>query len=259
MTIMKLFSAAALILAVLLFNQGCTGRGNSNKDAQAASDTVSVPDTGYTGIKQYFSGNTLVKEVTFRNGIRQGEMKSFYTTKQLRQSFWYENGLREDSAKWYYVEGPVFRATPYKRDTIHGIQQQYFKNGKIKARIGFEKGSRTFFFEEYTPDGKLISGYPDMTVSIKDDYKTSGTYSISLELSNKATKVKYFRGNFSKGVYDTAHCTPIKTVNGTGRLILKKSSSPTSQGVEVLAEILTNYGNNYLLVKKIGLPYNDLK
>jgi hypothetical protein len=256
---MKLYSGAALLLVILLVNPGCTGGSNSNKDAQAASDTVSVPDTGYTGIKQYFSGNTLVKEVTFKNGIRQGEMRSFYTSKQVRQSFWYENGLREDSAKWYYVEGPVFRATPYKRDTIHGIQQQYFKSGKIKARLGFEKGFRTFFFEEYTSDGKLISGYPDIVVDVKDDYRANGTYRISLSLSDKGTKVKYFRGDFSGGVYDTTHCVAIKTVNGIGNLNLRKTTSPTKPDIEVLAEILTAYGNNYLLVKKIELPYNDLK
>lgn len=256
---MKLFSGAALLMVILLINPGCTGGNNSKKEIQAASDTVSIPDTGYTGIKQYFSGNTLVKEVTFKNGIRQGEMRSFYLTKEVRQSFWYENGLREDSAKWYYIEGPVFRATPYKRDTIHGIQQQYFKNGKIKARLGFEKGLRTFFFEEYTSNGKLISDYPEIVVAAKDDYKTNGTYRLSLSLSNKASKVKFFIGDFSGGRYDTARCVAIKTVNGTGNLNLKKATSPGKSSIEVLAEILTGYGNNYLLVKKIELPYNDLK
>jgi len=256
---MKLIPGAALLLTVLLLNPGCAGRGSSIKDSQVSSDTVSVPDTGYTGIKQYFSGNTLVKEVTFRNGIRHGEMKSFYTTRQVRQLFWYENGLREDSAKWYYIEGPVFRATPYIRDTIHGIQQQYFKNGKLKARLGFEKGLRTFFFEEYSSDGKLISGYPDIVVNVKDEYRTNGICRISLELSDKATKVKYYRGDFSGGVYDTARCEPIKTLNGIGNFNLRKTSSATKASVEVLAEILTSYGNNYLLVKKIDLPYKDLK
>jgi hypothetical protein len=255
---MRSITSTILVLALLIFMSSCGGKGNSNKESQAVADTVSVPDTGYTGIKQYFSGNTLVKEVTFKNGVRQGVMKSFYTSKQVRQTFWYENGLREDSAKWYYVEGPVFRATPYKRDTINGIQQQYFTNGRIKARLGYEKGLRTFFFEEYTPDGKLITDYPTMIVNIKDEYKTKGTFRISFELSNKAQKVKYFRGEFSKGVYDTAHIVQIETVNGIGNLTLKKTSSPKKSSVEVLAEIFTGYGNNYLLVKKIDLPYNDL-
>jgi len=257
---MRLFAGAVVLITLSFIFQGCGGgKGKSEKDANVAADTVSAADTGYTGIKQYFTGNTLIKEVTFKNGVRQGVMKSFYNGKQVRQTFWYENGLREDSAKWYYVEGPVFRATPYKRDTIDGIQQQYFRNGKVKAKIGFKKGLRTFFFEEYTSDGKLIKDYPEMVVNLKDDYKTNGTFKISLELSNKATKVKFFTGDFSLGVYDTAHCKPVKTVNGIGSLTLKKTSTPTKPSIEVLAEVLSTYGNNYLLVKKIDLPYNDLK
>jgi hypothetical protein len=256
---MKGISGITLLMILVLLSASCGGPTAPKAEEQANTDTVSVPDTGYTGIKQYFTGNTLIKEVTFENGVRNGLMKSFYNGKQVRQSFWYKDGLREDSAKWYYMEGPVFRATPYVRDTINGIQQQYFKNGRIKAKIGFEKGLRTFFFEEYATDGKLIKGYPDIVVSTKDDYKTNGTYKISLELSNKATKVKYFRGEFGKGIYDTGKVVQIKTVNGVGNLILKKSSANTKTTIEILAEIMTSYGNNYLLVKKINLPYNDLK
>lgn len=256
---MKLFTGLLLTVTLLFFIAGCGGTGNSRKGEQAAADTTSVPDTGYTGIKQYFTGNTLIKEVTFENGVRQGLMRSFYNGKQVRQTFWYENGLREDSAKWYYLEGQVFRSTPYDRDTINGIQQQYFKNGRLKARLGFEKGLRTFFFEEYGTDGKLITDYPDVLINIRDDYKTNGTYKISMELSNKSTKVKYYRGDFSTGVYDTAKVETIKTVNGVGNLTLKKTSVSTKPTVQILAEILTRYGNNYLLVKKIDLPYNDLK
>ncbi len=55
---------------------------------------LSVPDTGYTGIKQYMSGKTLVKEVTFKNGVREGLMKSFYQTGEVRQTFWYEKWFK---------------------------------------------------------------------------------------------------------------------------------------------------------------------
>jgi hypothetical protein len=98
-----------------------------------------------------------------------------------------------------------------------------------------------------------------MVVTIKDDYKTNGTYKISLWLSNKATKVKFFRGDFSGGVYDTAAVETIKTINGVGNLTLRKAAAPAKPVVEVLAEVLSGYGNNYLIVKKIELPYNDLK
>jgi hypothetical protein len=256
---MKTFSHSLIIIFSLLFIAGCTGKGTTKKNSNTGNDSITVPDTGYTGIKQYMSGNLLVKEVTFKNGVREGLMKSFYQNGRLRQTFWYENGLREDSAKWFYMEGQLFRSTPYNRDTIDGVQKQYFRNGRLKAKLGYTKGLRTLqYFEEFTPEGKLVSGYPELVVNIKDLYRAKGVYRVSLELSDKTTKVKYYRNDFSNVVFDTAHCKEINTVKGIGYLDLKKTGSPKKSYVGVIAEILTNYGNKYLVFKKIELPYNDL-
>ena len=256
--LMKKFFYSFLLITTLLFISGCNGKGTRKNNSQSLNDTVSVPDTGYTGIKQYMSGQVLVKEVTFKNGVREGLMKSFYQDGKLRQTFWYQNGLREDSVKWYYQEGQLFRSTPYKRDTVDGIQKQYYRNGRLKAKLEYKKGFRTLFFEEYTPDGKLVGGYPELVVNAKDEYKTKGVYRISLELSDKSTKVRYYRGDLFNGVFDTAHCKSINTTKGIGNLYLKKTGSPKATSIGVITEILTNFGNNYLVYKKIDLPYNDL-
>jgi hypothetical protein len=185
-------------------------------------------------------------------------MKTFYQTGEVRTTYWYENDLREDSSIWYFQEGQPFRSTPYKKDTIDGIQKQYYRTGRLKAKIGYSKGLRTTYFEEYTPEGKLVGGYPTLITNIKDDYKTRGIYRISLELSDKSNSVKFYRGDFINGLFDTAHCKQIKTVNKVGVLDLKKTGSPKPEYVGVIAQILTNFGNNYLIYKKIGVPYNDL-
>lgn len=255
---MKAISGAILIFLTAFIITGCKGEGSSKKESQAVTDSVTVPDTGYTGIKQYMSSRYLVKEVTFKNGIREGLMKSFYQTGELRQTFWYENNLREDSSKWYYQEGQLFRSTPYKRDTIDGIQKQYYRSGRLKAKIGYSGGLRTTYLEEFTPEGKLVSSYPALVVNIRDNYKDKGICSITLELSNKSTNVRYYRGELSDGVFDTAHCKKIKVIKGIGTLDLKKTGTPKQSGIGVIAEILTNFGNNYLVYKKIELPYNDL-
>jgi hypothetical protein len=255
---MKIISCSTIIILLVLIISGCTGRGSGKKGSKEANDTIAVPDTGYTGIKQFMYGQVLVKEVTFKNGVREGLMKSFYQTGQVRQTFWYINGLREDSAKWYYQEGQVFRSTPYKKDTIDGIQKQYFRNGRLKAKLGYNKGLRTQYLEEFSLTGKLVSGYPGLTVSVQDDYRAKGIYRISLALSDKSTKVKYYRGDISDGVFDTTLCKTINTKKGIGYLDLKKTGSAKTGYVGVIAEILTNYGNNYLVYKKIELPYNDL-
>ena len=105
---MRIFPGSLLLIFAISFLTGCNGKGPAKKESQAVSDSTTVPDTGYTGIKQYMSGNNLIKEVTLKNGVREGLMKSFYQTGQVRQTFWYENGLREDSSKWYYLKGNYF-------------------------------------------------------------------------------------------------------------------------------------------------------
>ena len=118
-------TAAALILVVTFYAcGGNAGKTGKNENKQPVS---TVPDTGFTGIKQYRSNQYLIKEVTFKNGVREGLMKTFYMGGQVYQTFWYENGLREDSSCYYYLEGQLFRTTPYRHDTIDGIQKQYYR------------------------------------------------------------------------------------------------------------------------------------
>ena len=103
-----------------------------------------------------------------------------------------------------------------------------------------------------------MGGYPQVVINTRDDYKSKGMYKITLELSDKSTKVRFYRGDLSGGVFDTTRCEIIKTVNGIGNVDLRKRESPTSDNIGIIAEILTSFGNNLLVYKKIDLPYNDL-
>jgi hypothetical protein len=256
---MKIFSGTFKAIIFLMLITGCNGKRTVKNDTQTAIDTTTIADTGYTGIKQYTSGGNMIKEVTFKNGIREGLMKSFYKSGRVRQTFWYHNGLREDSARWLYEEGEVFRTTPYKNDTIDGIQKQFYRNGRLKAKLGFSKGFRTTYLEEFTPEGKIVKGYPELVTTINDQYKTRGIYRISLGMSNKSTYVKFYRGEFTNGVFDSTRCKRIEAINGVAFLDLEKTGSPKSGSVGIIAQVLTNFNNNYLIYKKIELPYNDLK
>ena len=256
---MKILHSSSLTILIFLLIYGCSGRGPAKKDSSGETDTISVADTGYTGIKKYYSGPRLVKEITFKNGVRQGLMKSYYPGGQLYQTFWYENGLREDSARYYYTQGQVFRATPYKHDTVDGIQVQYYRTGKVKARIKYINGYRAPDIEEFTPEGRPVSGYPEIAYSITDNYGSAGRFRINLELSDKSTKVKFYRGDFTNGVFDTTKCVKINTIEGKAIINLTKSNSPQQKYLGVIGEIITGFGNRYLAYKRIELPYPDLK
>lgn len=252
-------TTVAFIIATIIF-AGCAG--NTGKPAKNAADIVNAePDTGYTGIKQFTNKGRISKEETFKNGVKEGITKTFYLSGQIRQSFWYEKGLKQDSAKWFYPEGQLFRSTPFKNDTIDGIQIQYYRNGTIKAKMGYEKGLRTLFFEEYNKkDGKLYKDYPEIVTTIKDQYKTNGTYKITLSLSDNSTRVEFYKGEMTAGRFDTAHLKKL-TVNKEGKatLLLKKTGSATSTSTGVIALIQTPFNNKKISCKTIKLPYNDLK
>ena len=254
---LKVFSNLSVVAITILIIAGCAGKSSGKK--VTGNDTITIPDTGYTGIKQYMSGTRIIKEVTFQNGVREGLMKSFYPGGQVYQTFWYENGLREDSGRYYYTEGQLFRTTPYKHDTIDGIQKQYYRTGKLKARIGYSKGMRTPYLEEFTPDGKLVKGYPEIVVKVNDEYKSKGLYSISLALSDKSTKVKFYRGEFTDNRFDTSFVKPVNSVQGITRIDLRKTGTPGNNYVGVIGAVVTPFGNRNLIYKRIDLPYNDLK
>jgi antitoxin component YwqK of YwqJK toxin-antitoxin module len=245
------------IVAALITVTGCKGRTNAAKELSVAEDSVSRPDTGYTGIKQFMSGKYIVSEVTFQNGIRQGLTKTFYKSGRLQRTYWYKDGLRQDSSCWYYEEGQVFRVTPFVNDTVNGIQKQFYRTGQIKAKMGYSKGLRTPFFQEFTREGKLVTGYPEIVVKAQDNYKTTGQYDIAISLSKKAD-VRFFRGEFTNGLYDTTRLKKIKTYENTGYLNLKKTGTAGKSYVGVIGEVLTDFGNRILIYKKIDLPYNDL-
>jgi hypothetical protein len=255
---MRTVSGSLIIFLSIFFIAGCRGKVGPGKTSTTENDTISVPDTGFTGISQYMNGTRIVKEITFKNGVKQGLMKTYYISGKVRQTFWYEKGLRQDSSRWYFEEGQLFRTTPYKNDTIDGIQKQYYRTGRLKAKIGYSKGLRTPYLEEFTPEGKVIGGYPQVVVDTRDEYKSKGLYKITVKLSDKSARVRYYRGDFSGGVFDTAHCEKIKTVNGVCNLDLRKTGSTAKNYTGIIAVILTNFGNNLLVFKKIDLPYNDL-
>jgi len=253
---MKIHLFSILFFIAIIIAGGCLNkRSSGKKEVGMNSDTIGTPDS----VVKYFSNQLLLKEVAFKNGVRNGLTKTYYPGGQLYQTFWYVNDLKEDSATWYYTEGQVFRTTPYKRDTVDGTQRQYYRTGEIRAKIGYSKGLRTTLFQEFNKNGKLVKEYPQIIFETVDEYKNSDRYKINLSLSDSSKRVKFYKGEFTDNRFDTAKCQVIRTLNGKASLILKKAGVPAKNYVGIIGEITTLMGNRYLTYKKIDLPYNDLK
>jgi antitoxin component YwqK of YwqJK toxin-antitoxin module len=254
---MKNNTTLFVIIILLTLNAGCQTK-TKNKSL-SGKEKIEAAVAEADSLVRSYSGSWLVKEVPYKNGKRQGLMKTYNTTGTLYQTFWYENGLRQDTAKLYFEDGKVFRTTPFKDDTAHGIQTQYYKSGAVKAKLNFVNGLRTPYLEEFDAAGKKIENYPDLVIRTKDEYSQNGTFKIYLELTNKDTKANYYRGEYIDGLFNPKKCIKINSSETAGYLELSKSANSGSNSVGIIAEILTTFGNRYLVYKKIDLPYNNLK
>jgi antitoxin component YwqK of YwqJK toxin-antitoxin module len=257
---MKTGISLFIILLFLALASGCSNRSNKRSSSPGADSTniSNAPDTGYTGVTQYFSKGRLVKEVTFKNGIRNGLMKT-YVGGLLYQTFWYVNGVKQDTAIWYFEDGKIFRKTPFKDDSVNGTQIQYYRTGAVRARLNFVNGLRTPFLEEFESNGKKITDYPDLVIKTKDEYNQTGTFKIYLELNKKNVKANYYKGEYIDGLFYPKKYIKLNNSETTGYLELKKSVNAGNNYLGVIAEILTPLGNRNLVYKKIDLPYNNLK
>jgi len=258
MTEMRNISTRALLIILAIAFTGCGNNKTANKPVVSPADTVTTADTGYTGIRQYFSKRILTYEVTFKNGVRNGLMKTFYSGGNLRQTFWYENGKKEDTAVWYYEEGPVFRKTPFKRDSMNGMQIQFYKSGAVRAKMSFVNGLRTTFLEEYSNDGKKITDYPDVVINVIDKHKDNGSYLIRFLLDRKDVKANFYTGDLSEGLFNPSVLRKINTSDFTGAVSLMKGPGKPLSSLSVIAEITTQLGNKRIVTKSLALPYADL-
>ena len=200
---MKTGISLFIILLLLALSSGCSNRSNKRSSSKGADSTniSNVPDTGYNGITQYFSTGRLVKEVTFKNGIRNGLMKTYNASGQLYQTFWYVNGMKEDTAIWYFENGKIYRKTPFKNDSMNGTQIQYYRSGGVRAKLNFVNGIRTPDLEEFESNGRKIADYPDLVITTKDEYSQTGTFKIYLELTKKNVKATYYKGEYADGLF----------------------------------------------------------
>jgi hypothetical protein len=250
----NLTALTGLILMVLAVSCGGSAGETGGKKKEGH-----VPDTGFTGVRNYIKDNVKVKEAEFRNGVRQGLTRTYYKGGVIEQEIPYADGKKNGQARWYYPDSKLFRITPYVNDTISGSQIQYYKSGRVKAKLDYVDGKRLPGIEEYSMNGEKVTTYPEIKLKINDRYNERGLYKIFVEMSDMAETVKYFRGDLVDGLVDMDSLTPLLQTVTTGYLDLQKTPGHQADSIVVIASYLTQFGNRLYYRLAIPLPYKDLK
>lgn len=227
----------------------------SNADIK---DTLNV--SGFTGVKKFYDQGKLVKDVTYRDGIKEGICHNYYDDGRLKRTIIYSNNLKTDTARYYYREGMVYRATPYKDDKINGIQTKYYKSGMVQAELPYVMGLRISGLREFYENGLEVGGIPTIETEINDSYYDShGIVRIVLKLSNDSKNVEFYRGSLTDGAFDENKCTKVTISTGMGYLELKKDDNSGRGYIDVISVYTTpRFRNKEIITKRIKLPYNNL-
>lgn len=94
--------------------------------------------------KLYFlHSNDIFEICNYKEGVKHGEYRQFYTEGVLKIKARYCNGERCDTTFIYYETGKPEYIIPYKNDVRHGVEKHFDEKGNLVASIPYENGRCT--------------------------------------------------------------------------------------------------------------------
>ena len=110
----------------------------------------------FTGIaKDYYEDKSLKAELTYTNGILEGEAKQYYQSGKLKSTAIFSNGLLNGQCIGYYESGNIEYEENYLDDELNGSVKDYYENGKLKAELNYKNGKLDGLEKEYHQNGQL--------------------------------------------------------------------------------------------------------
>jgi len=109
------------------------------------ADTILATAGGYDGrlldgpFTVFYPDKNLEEEGIFRNGLRDGEWKSWYPGGKIRLIIHWDDGVRKGAFTEYDQEGRKIREGYYRKDLLSGDIKEYGADGKLSI-IKYEDG-----------------------------------------------------------------------------------------------------------------------
>ena len=110
----------------------------------------------FTGIaKDYYEDKSLKAELTYTNGILEGETKQYYQSGKLKSTAIFSKGLLNGQCIGYYESGNIEYEENYLDDELNGSVKDYYENGQLKAELNYKNGKLDGLEKEYHENGQL--------------------------------------------------------------------------------------------------------
>lgn len=189
----------SLSLIAALFLSSCQEVGRTlvheaKKEQQKAS-TPATPEKRKltTGkVSRVNEETQITNELNLKDGVKEGEAKSYYPSGELWKKVNYQNGKLHGLAKVYDEKGNLKRSVAYKDGKKNGLYTKYFRSGKERLQIEY--------FEDIPLPGILRRNYmgeiiPEPTIKVRQKGKVStnpDVYQVEFVLSEKLKDTRFY-------------------------------------------------------------------
>ena len=109
----------------------------------------------------YFSdGSTTLSTETYKNGLLDGESKTYYKSGKLAELAYYASNKLHGNRIRYSDEGKPTEDLTYKEGVVHGLAIIYDEKGEIFAKGSYENGMKAGEWE-FNMDGVMVKSLPE--------------------------------------------------------------------------------------------------
>ncbi|MDX2001473.1 MAG: hypothetical protein SFW35_03525 [Chitinophagales bacterium] len=234
-----------LSISFLLLITVAACKKKSKSKARLEPFIISASFTGPQ--REYNAEGKLVKVLDYKNGKKHGYVTEYYDNGNKYKQFPYAYGVMDGVYKEYYREGQLFMEVPVEEGVFNGLMKKYHKNGQLQCELKYEYNKESLGLKEYDVNGKLITGYPEILIELKQLSLTE--YQVTASLSKPWHKVEYYYG-YTESDYLDNNMQPAHK-EGTKSVFTVEVPPGSKPSGTVMARALTSYGNYLLLAKEI--------
>lgn len=205
--------------------------------------------------KMYTEDGILVDDCNFKDGVRDGITKQFYSdTGKIKILANYKAGILNGEFKQYYPNEQLQAEATYLDGAFEGEYKEYYENGNIKLFGVFKNKGTEATMSFYTENEKINTVYNlknGMLNGIKEDYYENGNL----------WKRQEFKDNNQEGIYEVYNIdgTPqLKAVIKDGYIIKEQrfnkdgTSYEENDGIIVDQNININKSDSEITITEIN-------
>ncbi|MFA8434056.1 MAG: toxin-antitoxin system YwqK family antitoxin [Marinifilaceae bacterium] len=240
-----------LVLFVALVIVSCKpgGRGTSSDSERIEEEVV---QDGV--VKKFDVQHRLVSEVTYKDGMRHGITRYYYSSGALSDEIMYINDLKNGIAKKFHKNGKIYSLTPYFQGKKEGVQKKFYSNGKLWAETPYRKGLPGKGLKEYKRTGELRNNYPRIEVQ---KFLRGRKVILHVFLSNHSKNVVFYETELAGGQFIPQRVQPIFAESGIARIEIPLDNGKSIEtSVSIVAKYRTMDHNIYVTQRTYPVKVN---